>query len=456
MNRSGLLLCLVMSLAVGLIAAAQTPSGSWISDIKIVGLVPFEFSFRLENRGSAPLDGLRGRATITDRLGQRVDQIDIAPFDVTVGEQVTVGVKSRWDFQITGIYLLDVSLETGDGGLVSNSLAFRILPIELPLAPLVGAEGEGLYTVYQQPASWGLDHLRVRDAWTISHGSPDVVVAVIDSGIDFGVEQLSESRWTNDGEIPGNGRDDDGNGYIDDANGYDFRDMDASSAIGTSIHGHGTFVASIIAARPGELPIVGVAPGVRLMDVRFLDSTNSFRSSDWQAFAQAVDYAVDNGADIINMSIYANGRPPQSFADALDRAVRRGVIIVGIAGNNGTSEVMYPGRFGFVTAISATTADDLLASFSNYGAEVAFCAPGDRITSITAGGRAITQSGTSFSAPYVTGVLALILSVNPNLTAAEAIDILRSTAVDLGPRGIDTRFGAGLIDALAAVAAARP
>jgi subtilisin family serine protease len=259
-----------------------------------------------------------------------------------------------------------------------------------------------------QPVDWGLGRIHAQQAWGISHGDENVVVAVIDSGIDSSIPQLAESMWTNEDEIPGNGIDDDRNGYVDDIHGWDFRDDDNSSLSGSPIHGHGTAVAAIIAARPGEFPIVGVAPGVELMDVRFLDSANKFSSSDWRTFVKAIDYAVDNGADIINLSIYANGRPPAYFADALRRAVSRGVIIVGTAGNEGGSEVMYPGRYPYVYAVSATTEDDLLAGFSNYGPEVSFCAPGDKITTFTKGGRAVTQSGTSFAAPHVTGVIALM------------------------------------------------
>jgi len=451
MRRVKLLVGCLLAVAVGVFVVAQEPSGGWITDIDVVGLSPFDVSFGFENRGGSGIRIDRGTVRLTDRLGAGIEQIALNGFDAAPGERVAVGVQSRWEFQITGIYLLDISLETSDGHLISKSLAFRIIPIGLPLAPATHLEGEGLYTVQQQPASWGLDHIGARDVWWVTHGSRDVVVAVIDSGIDFSVPQLADAQWTNPGEIANNGRDDDGNGFIDDVHGYDFRDNDAGSHVGTPIHSHGTFVASIIAARPGPLPIVGVAPGIRLMDVRFLDSSNSFRSSDWGAFARAVTYAADNGADIINLSIYANGRPPRVFSDALEYAASEGVIIVGIAGNEGRDSVMYPGKYDVVVAVSATTPDDLLASFSNSGQEIVVCAPGERITSIAAGGRAVTQSGTSFAAPHVSGVLALILSVAPNLSSSEAIELLARTAIDLGVRGVDAQFGKGLVDARAAV-----
>ena len=447
-------LSLVLLISLALSAGARGDVLGSIGDIEITGLMPFQISFTFTNEGGSPFK-VFGQATLMDRFGKPIEGMVIEPFSAPADGRVELEAKSRWDFQRTGIYLLEVALDLGEGRLVSNSLAFRILPVRLPLEPPKEEEGEGLYTVYQQPVDWGLGRIHAQRAWEISHGNGDVVVAVIDSGIDTRIPQLAESMWMNEDEIPDNGIDDDHNGYIDDIHGWDFRDDDNSSLSGTPIHGHGTAVASIIAARPGEFPIVGVAPGVKLMDVRFLDSANKFRSSDWRAFVEAIDYAVANGADIINLSIYANGRPPSYFEDALRRAVSAGVIIVGITGNEGKAEVMYPGRYTSVYAVSATTKDDLLAGFSNRGPEVSFCAPGDKITSFTKGGRAITQSGTSFAAPHVSGVLALILSASPGISPAEAIDLLRETADDLGARGHDDRYGDGLVDAWEALRSLR-
>ena len=442
---------LAVGVCVGLPAAGQSPASEWIQEIEIVSLAPLEVAFEFANEGIAVLGNIEGRATLSDQFGQTIEVYRIDPFTVPGGQRQEVTVQSRWDFQQIGYFLLEIALEPGDGSLISNSLAFQILPIQVPGLRGAPQPVEGLVTHYQKPVSWGLTRIAAPEAWTVSPGRDDVVVAVIDSGIDSSIPQLQGSMWRNPGEIANNGIDDDRNGFIDDVHGWDFRDNDNSSLTGSPLHGHGTFVASIIAAQPGELPIVGVAPGVRLMDVRFLDSSNSFRSRDWDTFARAIDYAVDNGADIINLSIYANGRPPSSLETALDRARQRGVIVVGITGNRGGTEVMYPGRYDSILAISATTSSDLLASFSNQGPGVAFCAPGDDVTAITKGGRASTQSGTSFAAPHVTGVLALILSVAPNLTPDEAIRILADTAIDLGARGMDTQYGQGLIDALAAV-----
>lgn len=291
--------------------------------------------------------------------------------------------------------------------------------------------------------SWGVERIEAPQAWERTTGSQDIVVAVIDSGIDTAVPQLAGKIWINPNEIAGNSIDDDRNGYIDDINGWDFRDEDTSSLIGSKFHWHGTFVAGIIAS---------VAPGIRIMDLRFLDSRNLFYGSDWKRFVAAIDYAVDNGADIINLSVYANGKPPLILEQAMQRARQHGVIVVGIAGNDGKSQVCYPGKYSSVLAVTATDREDHLASFSNYGSEVTVTAPGEKITSLFPGGVAGTSSGTSFAAPHVSGTLALILSSHPGITPSRAITLLERTSVDLGSSGNDRQFGAGLIDAGKAVA----
>jgi len=439
--------------ALALSGLAQTPSSTWIRGIEIPSLSPFTVSFRFANQGETALSGIRGTVTLSDQRGQIIEVYAIAPFSVLPGESVTIDASSRWEFQQPGMFLAEISLEVGVATPISNLLGFRILPILLPLEIPPPRPGEGLYTVYQEPVNWGLVRIAAPEAWGISHGREDVVVAVIDSGIDYStdVPQLAESMWTNPGEIPDNGIDDDRNGYVDDVHGWDFRDGDNSSLVGTALHWHGTFVAGIIAARPGDVPIAGVAPGVRIMDVRFLDLRNQFMTSDWRTFAESIDYAVDNGAHIINLSVFANGRPPSYFEQALSRAVSRGVIIVGISGNTGAVGVQYPGKYDSVHATAATTESDLLASFSTRGNEVELCAPGENVTSFIPGGGTSTRSGTSFAAPHVSGVLALILSAHPGLSPAQAFDVLSRTLIDLGPSGFDSSFGHGLIDAYEAL-----
>jgi len=317
-----------------------------------------------------------------------------------------------------------------------------------------GASDSAIFLISPSAVSWSVERVGAPAAWDMTTGSSEVVVAVIDSGIDASTPDLAGALWTNKDEIAANGIDDDGNGYVDDIHGWDFRDDDASSLHGTTIHWHGTFVAGLIAARPDSNEATGVAPDIRVMDLRFLDSRNQFYGRDWEMFAQAIDYAVANGADIINLSIYCNGVPPTALEQAILRAHAAGVLIVGIAGNNGCNRVCYPGCYPSVIAVSATNRENSLASFSNYGSHVTVCAPGDSVISLYPGGEIAEGSGTSFAAPHVSAALALILSWNPSLSPEEVLACLTNSATDLGALGSDIEYGSGLINAGSAVASA--
>jgi len=434
----------------GMAETTPTP-GAAVGEIEIEGLVPFQVSFKFQNNSGKKLLNVHGKAVLNNQFGNLVQQFAVEPFSVISGDICLVKAASRWEFQEPGIYLLQVTLDAGLDTLISNSLAFRIVPISLPLAPPRHLEGEGLYTVSQQPVNWGIPRIGAPQAWQTTHGSEEVVVAVIDSGVDYSIPELAQSMWVNRAEIPDNGIDDDGNGYIDDIHGWDFRDNDNSPFTGTRLHWHGTFIASIIAAWPGKNAIVGVAPGAKIMDIRFLDSKNLFYGQDWKTFAKAVNYAVDNGASIINLSIYSNGRPRAVLEQAIRRATEKGVIVVAIAGNDGLPQVSYPAKYDFVTAVSAINHSDQLAAFSNYGSEIILTGPGEMITSLIPGGFLATRSGTSFAAPFVSGTLALILSANQHITGTQAVALLEESATDLGATGHDNYFGYGLVNADAAV-----
>ncbi len=297
---------------------------------------------------------------------------------------------------------------------------------------------------------WNLARIKAPQAWNITQGSPETVVAVIDSGIDFSLPELAEARWFNPKETI-NGRDDDGNGYVDDVYSWDFRDNVPAHQRRTAIHYHGTAVAAVIAAR-ARAP--GVAPKIRLMDVRLLDSRGFFYDRDWKNLARAIDYAVHNGAHIINLSISAKLPPPREVEDALRRAWERGAVVVTIAGNEGHKSVNLLGRSPFVLTVAATSKDDRPAWFSNCGPEVDVSAPGVDIPALLPGGAVATFSGTSFAAPHASGILALILSAHPGLPGQRAVELLLRTCEALPSD--QSGFGKGLVDAARAVAEARP
>ena len=273
----------------------------------------------------------------------------------------------------------------------------------------------------------------------------DVVVAVIDSGIDRTIPAISCRVWTNPLEIPGNGIDDDANGYVDDVHGWDFRDDDADSLVGSPLHWHGTFVAGLVVdAVESHFP-AGVPCTVRVMDLRFLDEQGLFYTGDWDRLTAAIDYAVAQGARIINLSLYASRIPPDRVRDAIRDAEEAGVLVVAIAGNDA-------GRLGpiaswnEVTTVGAVDRELRLAAFSNVGDELDLVSYGVGVLSLVPGGALRISSGTSFAAPLVAGLAAFHVASRPEISVTELVQLLREQAIDLGEPGHDPETGWGAIE----------
>jgi len=324
------------------------------------------------------------------------------------------------------------------------SLSFIQINIYPPVAGRAGASS--VSSASSGATRWGLEKIKAKDAWKITQGSDEVVVAVIDSGIDRSIPALKNRMWKNSDEVPGDGIDNDNNGYVDDLSGWDFRDGDSLSNSGRSLHYHGTFVGGLVSSSyDRNTGSGGVAPHVSIMDLRFLDSAGRFFTSDWRKLADAIDYAVDNGADIINLSIYANITPPELVHDALERAESEGVLVVGIAGNSG-KRVGYFGKWEEVFTVGSIDKSGRVSNFSNYGSEVELVAPGNDVLSYRPGGNLATGSGTSFAAPHVAGTAALILSRNSDIGLSQLKRTLRKSARDIGRSGKDQSSGYGIID----------
>jgi len=246
---------------------------------------------------------------------------------------------------------------------------------------------------------------------SLTAGDPSsrIVVAVLDTGLDMTHPAFSGSIYTNPGEIPGNGIDDDKNGFVDDVHGWDFYDWDNQPAGEPGFGDHGTLVAGRVLQGASNIGIsilpLRVGPGPWL---------------DLGAIVAALDYAVAQGARVINMSFGA-GIPFQVLTEAIARAAEKGVLLVAAAGNNGSDLPSYPAAYPVVVSVAATDAWGKKASWSNYGSTVDFSAPGENVTTTAFGGGTTTVSGTSFAAPFVAGVLARILAALPNLTPGQAI-----------------------------------
>jgi hypothetical protein len=287
-------------------------------------------------------------------------------------------------------------------------------------------------------------------AWDLETGDPSVIVAVIDSGTDVDHEDLAVNVWHNEDEIPDNGLDDDGNGYIDDWEGWDFNWNDNDPRTGSS---HGTHVTGVVnAAGSNGVGIVGLAgglgaPGVKGMALGIGDTTPNSGVID-----DAILYAADNGARVITISSAVG--PSQAISDALAYAYGTKDVFIDCASGNSSSAVAFPATRPEVAAVGATNHNDSRSWFSNYGPELELVAPGEDILSTRPNDGYASDDGTSFAAPYVAGLAALVRSRNPGLQAPEVRELIRDTAEDLGSPGWDQLTGHGRIDAFEAVSGA--
>jgi thermitase len=296
---------------------------------------------------------------------------------------------------------------------------------------------------------WGLVKVKAPTAWNVTRGD-GAVVAVIDSGITADNPDLTNNLWQNPNEVD-DGIDNDNNGFVDDHFGADWVRMDGMP---DDEEGHGTHVAGTIAATANDgNPMVGVAPSAHIMALKFLDGTGSGNVGD---AISAIDYAVKNGASVINASW---GGPDYSAAlqDAIKRAGDAGVVFVAAAGNdsaNNDTTPTYPAAYNLPNELSvaATDAQGQLASFSNYGTgTVDVAAPGVDIYS-TVGDHYESWSGTSMATPFVSGVAALLKSVEPGAGAAQIADAIRVGAHPLQSLTGKVKTG-GEVDAVGALAA---
>lgn len=278
--------------------------------------------------------------------------------------------------------------------------------------------------IYKEPndpdynQQWALPKVNATQAWEIQKGSKDVVVAVIDTGIDWSHEDLKANIWQNQYEVAGNGKDDDNNGFVDDVRGWDFNGNDNDPMDETSSRnpGHGTHCAGIIGAvGDNGKGISGIAQQVTLMPIRFLGADGS---GDLMAAAKAIDYAVDNGAHIISASWGAavtrsNVSP---ILEAIQRAEAAGILFVAAAANDGKnndSREVYPANAGFdnVISVAASDSNDQKPQWSNFGqATVDLASPGLNIYSTIPGNKYQNLSGTSMATPLVAGAASLIVS----------------------------------------------
>ncbi len=256
------------------------------------------------------------------------------------------------------------------------------------------------------------------EAWDTTKGSSNIVVAVIDTGVDYNHPDLAANMWTNLGEIAGDGTDNDGNGYVDDIRGWDFFSNDNNPY---DQSGHGTHCSGTIAAEGDNgIGVVGVSWNTKIMPLRFL-GRNGGSTTD---AILAITYATENGANIMSNS-WGGGGYSAALKEAISAADDAGILFVAAAGNAGTDNDLtphYPSSYDVPNVISVAATDryDNLAGFSCYGAtSVDLGAPGVYIASTYPRNRYAYMDGTSMAAPHVSGAAALIMAQNPEISVAD-------------------------------------
>ncbi len=324
---------------------------------------------------------------------------------------------------------------------------------------------DDLYSGYQ----WYLENINAPQAWQITQGSNNVVVAVIDSGVDTNHEDLTHSIWLNQREIENNGIDDDRNGYIDDKKGWNFADeSNVMDIYDDGKHHHGTMVAGLVAAKKDNRKgVAGIAPNVKIMPLIVVDLEGNIVTS---RIIDAIKYAVENGANIINLSLGGMGYTTDynpAFDEVVKYAYDHNVLVIAAAGNgtrdrltgeltgigqnlsvNRTSPVCNDGEKNWVIGVGATNVNNEITRWSNYTDRPSGCidvwAPGEKIATTTLLNEYVTSDGTSFSAPIISGVAALVKSLHPDWNVEEIKTVLLTSQTN------------GIIDAYKAVTASRP
>ncbi|OGX82628.1 hypothetical protein BEN47_04440 [Hymenobacter lapidarius] len=358
------------------------------------------------------------------------------------------------DYQQSGLFRYVELDAAGEGGGVQG-----VVPNDALYNRQWSLKNTGTFSL--SAARAGAD-IAMEDGWAITRGDSSVTVAIIDSGCKLDHPEFAQRIWRNRQEIAGNGLDDDGNGYIDDVRGWNFANNNNDP---TDDHGHGTNVTGIVGASGNNaVGYAGVNWACKLMVCKGLDARNNGFYSWWTS---AIYYAVNNGARVINMSL-GGLSASQATQDAVDYAAQRGVVVVACMMNTNTSTPYYPAALTGVVAVGSTDPNDARSSpffwsgssGSNYGAHLSVVAPGNYIYGLNHLSNTNYGSywgGTSQATPHVAGLVSLLLTLRPQLTATQVKTTLQATADDRVGKptedlaGWDQYYGFGRVNAARAL-----
>ncbi len=284
---------------------------------------------------------------------------------------------------------------------------------------------------------WGLNTIDAPRAWDVSLGNHGVIVGVVDTGVWYTDADIAANMWNNtDGSHGWN--------YV--LNNNNPMDMDSSNG-GTY---HGTGVAGVIASVTNNGYLISGVSQSRIMALAALGANGEGSSYNTSL---AIRYAADRGARVINLSLGTNATfvGPTDIQQAINYAWSRGALIVAAAGNSGTNSLDYPASLPNVVSVGAVDQTGTRAAFSNYGSGLSITAPGVQILTLSANDNVHYLSGTSLATPFVSGVAALLLSLDPTLTNVELWNVLNQTAVPVGTSGYNTQYGWGVVNAWNAI-----
>ncbi len=305
--------------------------------------------------------------------------------------------------------------------------------------------------------------IEMEPAWNIEQGDTSIIVAIIDTGCKLDHPDLGGRIWINYKEIANNSIDDDNNGYVDDRMGWDFINSDNNP---TDDHGHGTNIAGIIGAKSNNaLGVTGIDWNCKLMILKATDNTNT---GTFQALTDAVNYAVNNGARVINMSMAAPVTATNLQMAIVNAAFKNVVVVASMGNYDSFGLTNYPAGYPGVIAVGSTDPDDTRSdpfswgnnSQSNTGSYISVVAPGNYIYGLDwQSNTDYSQywSGTSQAAPHVSGIASLLLAQNPSLTNPQVKTIIQNTAEDQvgdlseDTPGWDKYYGYGRVNAYKAL-----
>lgn len=373
------------------------------------------------------------------------NKIIIIKYDSDIGLEEIISF-----YENTGLFEYVEPNYTGKGSGVLNTI-----PNDSEYSNQWGLKNDGTFS--NAPSVSGAD-IEMELAWDIETGDPNMIVAIIDTGLRLAHPEFSGRLWNNVNEVA-DGTDTDNNGFIDDlVAGWDFINSDNDP---TDDHGHGTNVAGIaLASGNNTIGYAGVNWNAKVMICKALNENNS---GSYAAMAGAIYYAVDNGAKVINMSIGGSGNSI-TLSDAIDYCYDNGVVLVACMMNFNNSVTYYPAGYNKTIAVGATNPDDTRSnpffwsttSGSNFGSHIDLVAPGNYMYGLSDTSDTYYGSywgGTSQASPLVAGVVSLLLSQNPALTFEEIRTILRESSEDqVGDpsediNGFDTYYGYGRLNA---------